>query len=114
MHIKQRLAILALVALLGGCAANQEAMPEKAMSAEPDAAMSADAIAAATAAAKKANSVDGEWRDTGMMIKSAQAAADKGDYATAIKLAKKAQEQGELGYQQAVSQKDLKMPSYIQ
>ena len=107
MQIKKHLAVVAMLALLGGCAATQEAP------APVDEKASSEAIAAAVAAAKKANSVKGEWRDTGKMIKKAQDAAKKGDHAGAIKLAKKAQDQGELGYKQAVSQKDLKMPSYL-
>jgi len=71
------------------------------------------AIQAAEAARKKAASVKGEWRDTGKMIKSAQKALKAGDYEKALKLAKKAHQQGELGYKQAVSQKELRMPSYL-
>jgi hypothetical protein len=71
------------------------------------------AIAAADKARKKAAGVEGEWRDIGKMLKKAKKAVEKGDYAKATKLAKKAKRQGELGYQQAVSQKELKMPSYL-
>jgi osmotically-inducible protein OsmY len=109
MQIKQHLAVLALVALLGGCASTQEEMT----AAPADAKSSSEAIAAAKAAQKKAASVKGEWRDTGKIIKKAEAAAKKGDYEGAVKLAAKAQDQGELGYAQAVSQKELKMPSYL-
>ena len=63
------------------------------------------AIAAAIAAADRAASIGGEWRDTRSIIKEAKAAAAEGDNATAIKLAKKAQEQGELGYAQADRQR---------
>ncbi|HGG59789.1 MAG TPA: SoxXA-binding protein [Gammaproteobacteria bacterium] len=62
------------------------------------------ALEAANAARKKAASVDGEWRDTGKLIKKAKALAEKGKTAEAIKLAKKAQQQGELGYAQAKAQ----------
>jgi type II secretory pathway pseudopilin PulG len=71
------------------------------------------AIAAAETAQKNAASVDGEWRDTGKMIKQAQAAMKKGNFDEAVKLANKAERQGKYGYEQAVSQKDLKMPSYL-
>lgn len=64
------------------------------------------AIDEATGAAKKANSVGFEWRDTGKMIKKAQAAADKGDDATAMKWANMARDQGVLGYKQYESQKN--------
>jgi hypothetical protein len=70
-------------------------------------------IAAAEAAQKEAASVGGEWRDTGKMIKKAKALMEKGDYVAAAKLANDAAKQGHLGYQQAVSQKELTMPSYL-
>ncbi len=64
------------------------------------------AFAAAKAAQKKAAAVGGEWRDVGKFLKQAEQAAEAGDYAKAIKLANKAKFQGEMGYQQALSQKD--------
>ncbi len=71
------------------------------------------AIAAAEAERKKAASVDSEWRDTGKIIKKAQEAMNKGNYEKALKLANRAEHQGVYGYEQAMSQKDLKMPSYL-
>ncbi|MES9831059.1 MAG: hypothetical protein ABW157_17315 [Candidatus Thiodiazotropha sp. LLP2] len=70
-------------------------------------------IDAADAARKHAAEVGGEWRDTGKMIKKAKALMEKGDFVGAAKLANKAAKQGHLGYEQAVSQKTLKMPSYL-
>ena len=70
-------------------------------------------IDAAEAARKEAASVDGEWRDTAAMIKQAKELKDKGEYVKAAKLANEAAKQGHLGYEQAMSQKDLKMPSYL-
>ncbi len=78
-----------------------------------DKAAAESAIATAESARKKAASIDGEWRDTGKMIKKAQAALKAGDSAKAIKLAKKAEKQGKLGYEQAQAQQTLKMPSYL-
>ncbi len=72
-----------------------------------------DAIAAADQARKKATSVKGEWRDTGKIIKQAEQARKKGDFEKAIKLANKAERQGKYGYEQAMSQQTLKMPSYL-
>ena len=64
-------------------------------------------IKEADAAIKKAASVDGEWRDSsGKYLKEAKAALSKGDLATAKKLAAKAKFEGEMGYQQAVEQKN--------
>jgi Ni/Co efflux regulator RcnB len=71
------------------------------------------AVEKADASRKKAASAGGEWRDTGKMIKQAKAAAKKGDYKKGLKLANTAYRQGELGYQQAMDQKDAGFPSYM-
>lgn len=71
------------------------------------------AIADAEAARKKAASVDGEWRDTGKMIKQAEEAGAAGDFAKGIKLANEAQKQGELGYDQAMHEKGAGFPDYM-
>ncbi|MCG8004328.1 MAG: SoxXA-binding protein [Candidatus Thiodiazotropha lotti] len=70
-------------------------------------------IDAADAARKQAAEVGGEWRDTGKMIKKAKGLLKKGDFVAAAKLANKAAKQGHLGYEQAMSQKELKLPSYL-
>jgi hypothetical protein len=72
-----------------------------------------DAIAAAEAARKKAASVNGEWRDTSKLIGEAQALANSGDFAGATALARKAQRQGEMGYEQAIREKGATFPSYV-
>lgn len=71
------------------------------------------AIAAAETSRKNAASVEGEWRDTGKMIKKAEAAMKEGNFAKAVKLANSAKRQGKYGYEQAVAQKKLKIPSYL-
>ncbi|MCG6861399.1 MAG: hypothetical protein LJE70_09030 [Chromatiaceae bacterium] len=71
------------------------------------------AIAAADTARKKAASVGGEWRDTGKLIDNAQKLAEEGKLDEALELANKAMRQGELGYEQAMSQKDATMPEYM-
>ncbi|MBT4859956.1 MAG: hypothetical protein HON46_04045 [Gammaproteobacteria bacterium] len=53
-----------------------------------------EAIAAAESARKAAAAVGYEWRDTGLMIKKAKELAAKGKNEDAIKLAKKAEEEG--------------------
>lgn len=70
-------------------------------------------IDAAETARKQASKVGGEWRDTGKMIKKAKALLKKGDFVAAAKLANKAAKQGHLGYEQAMAQKELKLPSYL-
>lgn len=67
-------------------------------------AQAADAISAAKAALKKADSVDGAWRDTGKMIKQAEALMKGGKNTEAAKKAMDARDQGMLGYEQAVAQ----------
>lgn len=71
------------------------------------------AISAAEDARKKAASVGGEWRDTGKFIKKAQKLAEEGKLDEALKLAAKAENQGKLGYDQALGQKDATMPAYM-
>ena len=90
----------ALLIALAGCASTEETDGA-------DAAAATAAIEAAEAALAKARSVEGEWRDAKKkFLKQAKAAAHKGDYQTAIKLANKAKFQGEMGYQQAMEQKN--------
>jgi len=126
MNIKKLTAMLclgALVSIASHSAISAEKAAPKAETAGKAAAKSSEksgdnaaaeaAIAAAESARKKAASIDGEWRDTGKMIKKAQAALKAGDSAKAIKLAKKAENQGKLGYEQAHAQQTLKMPSYL-
>ena len=52
------------------------------------------AISAAEAAQKSASKVGYEWRDTGKLISKAKELAKQGKSSEAIKLAKKAEEQG--------------------
>ena len=107
MHKK----ILLLVTLLTGlfCAG----ITSSVLADEAAAAKVQKLIDAAEAARKEAGSVDGEWRDTAKMIKQAKGLLEKGDYVAAAKLANEAAKQGHLGYEQAISQKELKMPSYL-
>ncbi len=66
-----------------------------------------DAIADAKEAQKQADSVGGEWRDTGKMIKKAEELLAEGKAAEAEQLAREAEAQGMLGYMQATSQSDV-------
>ena len=68
-----------------------------------------ETIVAAKAALKKADSVGGAWRDTAKMIKKAEKLLTDGDTEAAIKQAKKAKDQGMLGYDQAVTQSSGKL-----
>jgi len=71
------------------------------------------AMTAAQEVRKKAAAVGGEWRDIGTFLEQAEQAAAKGDFATANELAEKARKQGELGYEQVMSQKDVGLPEYM-
>ena len=65
------------------------------------------AIAAAKAAQKQANSVGGEWRDTGKMIKNAEKLLGEDQLEKALEVAQEAEAQGMLGYMQATSQSSI-------
>ena len=84
---------LLTVGLNAGCAESpKKEAAEPASMASPEATA---AIANAADAIKMANANDWIWRDTEQFLKEAQAAADAGDNATAIKLANKAKYQAE-------------------
>ena len=83
------IAVLSIV-LATGCAQMTDKAPATKASSEATA-----AIAAANAAIKSAKANKWIWRDTEKFASEAQAAADKGDNATAIKLANKAKKQAE-------------------
>ena len=100
-HFSAGILAAALVAsLTTGCWANEKADFEQ-------------TLTAAREARKKAAAVGGEWRDIGKFLEQAEQAAAKGDFATANELAEKARKQGELGYEQAMSQKDVRLPGYM-
>lgn len=111
MHIKIRL----FISLLAGFLFIAPVLASKTDDTSVDqlAIKAKEAITAAMAARNKARSVEGEWRDTGKLIRKAKAAYKAGAYERAIKLAQDARIQGELGYAQAISQQELKMPSYF-
>ena len=101
--MKKTLTLIAAAMLLGACASSKDSM-DAGMKMDSPADQATAAIAAATAANKKAIAVGYEWRDTGKFIKNAKAAADKKDYAGAIKLAKKAEEQADDAVRQHAQQ----------
>ncbi len=111
MRIDKIISGLVLALVLGvGMGATLAA---EAKAVDPKAAEAAKIIDHAEKARMRAASVDGEWRDTAKFIKKAKALLKEGKYDAAIKLAKKAKREGELGYEQAVSQKELRIPSYL-
>lgn len=62
------------------------------------------AIAAAKDARMQAQSVGGEWRDTGKILAKAEALLKEGKYDEAVEMAEEAEAQAMLGYIQATSQ----------
>jgi len=66
------------------------------------------AYQAAEASYKKAKASNNLWVNTDEDMDKAREAAGKGDFATAIKLAKRAQFESDAAYEQAESQKDIK------
>jgi len=103
--MKKLAIVVATLFVLVGCGSTKDKGDEAAAgAASPEVEA---AINEAEAAIKKASSVDGEWRDSkGKILKKAKAAAAKGDDKTALKLAKEAKFQGEMGYQQAKEQEN--------
>jgi starvation-inducible outer membrane lipoprotein len=95
----KKIAMLAAAAtlLLGACAA-----PAPTVS-KDDAMAAIDMAKQETAAAAKVNY---EWRDTGKIIKQAEEAMKKEDYATAVKLANKAKNQSSNALMQYEDQKN--------
>lgn len=82
MRITARISVVLLVfGFMAGCATLGEDSP------------AGQAIADAKAANKKAKALNYEWRDTGKIIKKAEAAFDDGDADEAIKQANKAKKQ---------------------
>jgi hypothetical protein len=82
--------------LISGCADQSTKTASSSME-SPEAAA---AIAAANQAIKEAKANNWIWRDTEKFVKQAEAAAEKGDNAVAIKLANKAKQQAELAVAQ--------------
>lgn len=111
--LKRMVVVIFCAALSVGCsssggskdAASAVAAAVKTSAASPEA---TKAIAAAKAAIGKAKANDWIWRDTEKFLKAAQAAADKGDNGTAIKLANKAKLQAE----DAVKQYEQQMAKF--
>ena len=95
--IKKTLAIIAMVAVSSTtmAAASQEKQAHK-------------AVMAAMSANKAAKKVNYEWKNTAKLIKEAEAAAKKGKFDIAKKLAMQAQKQAEVAQKQA---KDQASPS---
>ena len=93
IHPLKSFATLLLVAVLAaGCASDGDG-DNAGITAE-------EAIAAAKAANAKAKAEGVEWRDTGKIIKKAEAALADGDSAKAIKLANRARRQAEMAVEQ--------------
>jgi len=103
--MKKLLTVAALALSLGlaGCAGTDTAPDMTAADAKA-------AIAAAKAATAKVKKVNYEWRDTGKMIKKAEAALASGDIAKAVKLAKKAERQSLNAWAQYESQRNAGPP----
>jgi hypothetical protein len=95
--MKKHLWLAAVALVFSACASQPAQTPATAESAN-------QAIAAAEAAVKKADTTGFAWRDSEKMIAEAKAAAAKQDFETATKLAKKAEKQGQLAYQQSLDQ----------
>lgn len=96
----KKMMTLAAVVLLAGCANANTTGSAAPPAVEPTPENVSQAIEEAKAAAAKADSVGYQWRDTSDFIKEAEELAKKGEYEEALQLARKAERQGELAYQQ--------------
>ena len=67
----------------------------------------------AVKAVEAAKAVRGEWRDSYKILGKAKKAYRKGDMATAMKLAKKVEAQGQMGKKQALAEKSAGIPGYV-
>ena len=87
--------VIATALVLSACGAQQKHTQKDA----------SGAIMAAEMQNKKAKKAEFEWRDTGKIIKKAQAAAKDGEFDEAVKQANKAKKQAELALEQAKAAK---------
>jgi len=87
-------AVVLSLGLLAGCATTPD----------DNSAAASQAISDAKAANAEAAAMGFEWRDTGKLIKDAQAAFDAGDYDKALTLANQAQAQAEAAQRQAAAE----------
>ncbi len=99
MKIKQMARPFFIIALVLGLAVGCASTPDE--STEPSQVTAAQAISAAKEENAKARKMGAEWRDTGKLIKKAEAAMKAGDEAKAIKLADKARFQAVTAQKQA-------------
>jgi nucleoid-associated protein YgaU len=89
--------MLVVLGLTVGCAST----PDGADTAVTDQATAEQAITDAKSTNAQAKAMGAEWRDTGKIIKQAEAALAAGDYAKATELANKARRQAENAMKQA-------------
>lgn len=99
MKIKQMARPFFIIALVLGLAVGCASTPDE--STESSQVTAAQAISAAKEENAKARKMGAEWRDTGKLIKKAEAAMKAGDEAKAIKLADKARFQAVTAQKQA-------------
>ena len=103
MKKPQTAKLLAILLLTTGLSVGCSAQPEK-PSMSPEA---ASAIKSAHDANKKAKAVGYEWRDTGKLLKKAEAAAKKGENESAIKMANKAKSEAMMAVKQQQMEKGM-------
>jgi len=110
-------ALAVALVTLAGCGSSQsktEAAAKSEAPAKSAAQLSYEAaLGKAKSAQKAAGAMKNEWRDTGKLLKQADAAAKAGDYAKAEKLARKAELQGHAAVAQAKEQQGAGNPSYL-
>ena len=106
MHIT---IVLLLAVALTACSGNEppgQTTADTAPAPETDSEFFAAQLAAAQSAQKAAASAGAEWLETGKLIDQAKRNAEQERWDTAIKLAMKAKQQGELAVAQAKRESD--------
>jgi len=103
MNKPQIAKLFAILLLTAGFTVGCNTQPEK-PSMSPEA---ASAIKSAHEANTKAKAVGYEWRDTGKLLKKAEAAAKKGDNEAAIKMANKAKSEAMMAVKQQALEKGM-------
>jgi hypothetical protein len=102
-ELMKNLAVLTGAMLLLGCAGINAGSDSGKKSIDPSV---QKAIDNAVAANKQAASIGYEWRDAEELIDDAKKAAEAGDNDKALSLANEARSEGDLAYEQGLSQKN--------
>ena len=103
-----RMAIACVITVSMGACSSMQGSGDGDESAEATKPAFEEAYQAAESAYNRAKASNNLWVNTEEQMDKAKEAAGKGDFATAIKLAKRAKFESDAAYEQAESEKDIK------